>query len=244
MVAKYCAVTSENGETGADYESGRKHEKNRILTKDGKALKNYLAVDTSSSALIVVAKKDGKVFSTYEPDCAMKHSVLLMDKIDETLKKASLSLAECDFFSAVVGAGSFTGIRIGVSAMKGFALACNKPTLPVTSFACLEYNAIDGKVLCLIDALHDCYYVCGYEDGKESIPPSYVTEEEVLAWQKEGYILRASTPLAIAKKTEVQTFDGANGLCLAVEALSKQGAFGELNPLYIRKSSAEENVCK
>lgn len=201
-------------------------------------------MDTSSSALIVVAKKDGKVYSTYEPDCAMKHSVLLMDKIDETLKKASLSLNECDFFSAVVGAGSFTGIRIGVSAMKGFALACNKPTLPVTSFDCLEYNAVDGKILCVIDALHDCYYVCGYEDGKVRIPPSYVTEEEVLSFQNEGYVLRASTPLAIAQKTSVQTFDGANGLYLAVEALSAQNAFDQLNPLYIRKSSAEENVCK
>ena len=207
-------------------------------------MKNYLAVDTSGSALIVVARKDGKTYTSYTPDCAMKHSVLLMDKIDETLDKASLTLADCDFFSAVVGAGSFTGIRIGVSAMKGFALACNKPTLPVTSFACLEYNAIEGKVLCLIDALHDCYYVCGYEDGKESIPPSYVTEEEVLALQKQGYTLRASTKLAIADKTDVELCSAEDGLRLAVEALSTQGAFAPLNPLYIRKSSAEENVCK
>ena len=207
-------------------------------------MKNYLAVDTSGSALIVVAKKDGKIFSSYTPDCAMKHSVLLMDKIDETLEKASLSLAECDFFSAVVGAGSFTGIRIGVSAMKGFALACNKPTLPVTSFACLEYNAIDGKVLCLVDALHDSYYICGYENGKETIPPSYVTEAEVLALQKAGYALRAGTALPIAEKTEIEIFGDENGLALAVEALAKQDAFGELNPLYVRKSSAEENLCK
>lgn len=201
-------------------------------------------MDTSGSALIVVAKKDGKAYSTYLPDCAMKHSVLLMDAIDETLTRASLSLNDCDFFSAVVGAGSFTGIRIGVSAVKGFALACNKPTLPVTSFACLEYNAIDGKVLCLIDALHDCYYVCGYENGKETLSPAYVTEAEVLALQAQGYVLRANTKLAIAEKTEVELVNGETGLQLAVEALANAGAFGELNPLYIRKSSAEENACK
>lgn len=208
------------------------------------AVKNFLAVDTSGSALIVVAKKDGKTFTSYTPDCAMKHSVLLMDAIDETLDKANLTLSECDFFSAVVGAGSFTGIRIGVSAMKGFALAMGKPTLPVTSFACLEYTAIEGKTLCLIDALHGYYYVCGYENGKIVYSPAYVAEEEVLALHKQGYALRAFTKLGVAEKAPVEMMDGEKGLLCAVETLANENAFDELNPLYIRKSSAEENLCK
>ncbi|MBR2023355.1 MAG: tRNA (adenosine(37)-N6)-threonylcarbamoyltransferase complex dimerization subunit type 1 TsaB [Clostridia bacterium] len=207
-------------------------------------VKNFLAVDTSGSALIVVAKKDGKTFTSYTPDCAMKHSVLLMDAIDETLDKANLTLSECDFFSAVVGAGSFTGIRIGVSAMKGFALAMGKPTLPVTSFACLEYNAVEGKTLCLIDALHGYYYVCGYENGKITYPPAYVAEEEVLALYQQGYALRAFTKLGVAEKAPVEIMDGGKGLLCAVETLANDNAFDELNPLYIRKSSAEENLCK
>ncbi len=205
---------------------------------------NYLAVDTSGSALIVAVKKNGKTFTSYLPDCAMKHSVMLMDTIDKTLEQAGMTVVECDFFSAVVGAGSFTGIRIGVSAMKGFALACKKPTLPVTSFACLEYTDVEGKALCLVDALHDSYYICGYENGEMTVPPAYVTEAEVLALAKSGYRLRANTHLAIAQKTEVEVVSGERGLCLAVEKLAGERAFGELNPLYIRKSSAEENVCK
>ena len=165
----------------------------------------------------MVAAKDGKLFSSFTGDCAMKHSVLLMQKVEEVLTKASLSLAECDFFAAVVGAGSFTGIRIGISAVKGFALAFAKPTLSVTSFDVAAYNAIGqnaagmGKVLCLVDALH------GFSGVVQSAQLS----------------------------VDVEKADPAVGLQNAVCALSeKRGAFGELTALYIRKSSAELNLQK
>ena len=66
----------------------------------------------------VVARKNGEVFSAFLPDCAMSHSVRLMETVDQLLKRANLRLDECDFFAAAVGAGSFTGIRIGISAVK------------------------------------------------------------------------------------------------------------------------------
>ncbi|MBQ8323036.1 MAG: tRNA (adenosine(37)-N6)-threonylcarbamoyltransferase complex dimerization subunit type 1 TsaB [Clostridia bacterium] len=202
-------------------------------------MKNYLAIDTSGGYLSVVAVKDGKAFTSYVPDCAMRQSVLLMDEIDRVLKQAEMTVSDCDFFAAVVGAGSFTGIRIGISAAKGFALACGKPTLPVTSFDVLAYNAIDEKVLCLVDAMHGYYYACGYENGKAIAQPAYLSEAEALALAKtEGYALRAGAPLPIA--TEV--VEPAEGLKKAVGALAEQGAFGELTAVYVRKSSAEENL--
>lgn len=198
--------------------------------------------------MAVVAAKDGRLFSTYLPDCAMLHSVSLMGAVEETLKKAELELSECDFFAAVVGAGSFTGIRIGISAIKGFALAFGKPTLPVTSFDVAAYNAVDGapaeKTLCLVDALHDAYYACGYENGGVSYAPAYLTEEEVLALIGEGYALRSCSALPIAEKVAVEVVDPVTGLQNAVCALSEKGAFGELVALYVRKSSAELNLGK
>ena len=176
----------------------------------------------------------------------MKHSVLLMQKVEEVLTKASLSLAECDFFAAVVGAGSFTGIRIGISAVKGFCLAFDKPALPITSFDLAAYNAIDApkKILCLVDALHDCYYVCGYEGGKIVYPPAYLSEEEVLELAKQGYALYACGHLAIAEKAPLTVVDPCLGLQKAALALSEKEAFGELTALYVRKSSAELNLGK
>ena len=207
---------------------------------------NFLAVDTSSDYLSIVAVKNGETFSVFLPDCAMKHSVTLMTKVDEVLAQAQLRVEDCAFFSATVGAGSFTGIRIGISAMKGFALACGKPTLPVTSFDALAYNSINpsGKILCLVDALHGFYYACGYENGVVIYPPAYISEEEVLALAENGYTLRSASLLPISEKTAVEIVSPVVGLENAVRAKSEQSAFGALEALYVRKSSAELNLCR
>lgn len=211
-------------------------------------MKNYLAIDTSGDSLTVVAVKDGKAYERFIDDCAMKHSVTLMNEIDALLTESKSKLDEFDFFACVIGAGSFTGIRIGISAIKGFALALKKPTLPVTSFDVLAYNGIDkgglDKTLCLVDALHDCYYACGYEGGKECVSPCYLTEEEVLALVAQGYRLRAGSVLPISSKAEVEAVSVAKGLQNAVEILAEKQAFGELVALYVRKSSAEINLEK
>lgn len=208
-------------------------------------MQNYLAVDTSGNHLCVIASKNGKAHVVYLPNCAMKHAVSLMPAVEEALAKANLSLSECDFFGAVVGAGSFTGIRIGISAAKGFCLAYDKPSLPITSFDVIAYNALEGdssKILCLIDALHDCYYACGYENGKISYAPAYVTEEEVLALASEGYRLYATSPLPVWEKAPLSVVAPDEGLQKAVESLAKNGSFGEMTALYVRKSSAELNL--
>lgn len=208
-------------------------------------MSNFLAIDTSGSYMTVLAYKNGRVFCSYVSDCAMKQSTLLMTAVDETLKKADMSLSECDFFAAVVGAGSFTGIRIGISAVKGFSLAYDKPSLPVTSFDVAAYNAIDGnngKMLCLVDAMHDCYYACGYENGTVCYPPAYITEEEALALKEEGYALYACAKIPLCEKAKVEIVDPADGLQKAVLALAEKGAFAQLSALYVRKSSAELNA--
>ena len=206
-------------------------------------MKNCLAIDTSCHYLTVVAVKNGQAFSTFLPDCAMKHSVSIMGAIDETLQKANLDLKDCDFFASVVGAGSFTGIRIGISVIKGFCLAYKKPSLPVTSFDVASYNAIDTdkkKKLCLVDAMHDCYYVCGYEGEEVVLPPTYLAEEEILALADE-YALVACADLPIGEKVSVAVVDPVEGLKNAARALGEKNAFGDLEALYVRKSSAELN---
>ncbi len=207
---------------------------------------NFLALDTSGNYLTVIVRKDGEIFSTFLPDCAMRHSVSVMPAVDETLKKANMTLAECDFFAAVVGAGSFTGIRIGISIVKGFCLAYGKPALPITSFDVAAYNGIDGegRVLCLVDALHDCYYACGYEGERLAYPPAYLSEEEVLSLVEEGYALRALTELPLGEKATVEKGSPVEGLKNAAIVLAEKAAFGALTALYVRKSSAELNLGK
>ena len=195
--------------------------------------------------MTLLAAKDGQVFSTYLPDCAMKQSVRLMTEVDALIKRANLSLSECDFFSAVTGPGSFTGIRIGISAIKGFCLAFDKPALGVTSFEIIAYNALeDGKILALIDAGHDAYYACGYEKGEIILAPCYLTEDEVLEKVEKGYALYSTAELPIYQKSAGKVLSSVDGFEKALKAKADYVSGNDLSALYVRKSSAELNLKK
>ena len=207
---------------------------------------NYLAIDTANEYLTVLAVKDGKATYSHLPDCAMRHSIALMTEVDKVLGQAALALDDCDFFACVVGAGSFTGIRIGIATVKGLCLACGKPALPVTSFEISAYNTLErvDKPLALVGAGHGAYYVCGFDGAGETLlPPSYLTEDEVLQKCAEGF-----SPVSVGVKTlggtPVRSVDPVAGLQTAVERKACQGAFGELQAVYVRKSSAELNLQK
>jgi len=198
-------------------------------------MSNFLAIDTSSRYLTVLAVKGEKRIMRFMPDCAMKHSVILMDEIDKALKEAELTPAECDFFAAVTGPGSFTGIRIGISTAKGFALAAEKPLLGVTTFDLLAYNVQDDNFFVCVDAAHSHYYVCGYgKDKNITMPPVYMDEESVRKLEGDFYGFE-DLPLPRYSKLEVQNCLHP-AICLSLGRLT-----GDIHALYVRKSQAEEN---
>ena len=80
--------------------------------------------------------------------------------------------------------------------------------------------------------------------GKVILEPAYITETEVLALASDGYALCAATALPLSAKTNVRIIDPIQGLVKAVEVKSQNGEFAPLDALYVRKSSAEINLCK
>ena len=198
---------------------------------------NYLAIDTSGKALIIVACFDGKTRTFYEPDCGVRHSVDLMPEIEKLLSDMGADLKNADFIACVVGAGSFTGIRIGVSTAKALCFAFGKPALSITSFDTLAYNK-KGRVMAVIDAGHGGYYVCCYEDFNVAVKPHFT---DMAGVEELAKIYRPVSAAPVeGLKTEVVC--PKTGLVKAVERLSeKASADAEaLVPLYIRKSQAEE----
>ena len=196
---------------------------------------DFLAVDTSSKYLTVIAKKGDKTVRRYLGECAMKHSVILMSEIDEALKQADMSPSDCGFFAAVTGPGSFTGIRIGISAVKGMAFATGKKLLGVTSFDLIAYNVISCSDFAVaIDAMHGMYYVCGYDkDKKVCVPPCYISGEKVR---------ELNVPVYGFEQLPLDNYTKLNaGDCLynAVCALS-DNLTDTIHALYVRKSQAEE----
>lgn len=198
-------------------------------------MSNFLAIDTSSRYLTVLAVKGAKVVLRHLPDCALQHSVVLMDEVDKALKEAGLTPADCDFFAAVTGPGSFTGIRIGISTVKGFAVGTDKPTLAVTAFDLLAYNVRDNNFYTVIDAAHGHLYICGFNGKKEvTLSPCYKTREEV---ESAGVPLYGFEDLALKNYTKLNMKD----LLYPAVIANKERLSDKIEALYIRKSQAEEN---
>ena len=200
---------------------------------------NYLAVDTSGKNLTVIICKEGATTVYHDDECGVNHSVALMPKIEELAKDVGFDFNTADFFACVVGAGSFTGIRIGVSTIKAMCFAFNKPCLSITSFDTLAYNVKDGKVLAVIDAKHNGFYVCGYQDKKVILQPAYLMRQEVEKL-KEEYKMVAIDKI---DGFEILPVSVAEGLKIAIENKKEDISFDleSLVPLYVRKSQAEEN---
>lgn len=195
-------------------------------------MNNFLAIDTSSRYLTVLAVKGEKIALRYLPDCAMKHSVILMDEIDGAMKEVLLRPDECDFFAAVTGPGSFTGIRIGIATAKGFALGANKPLLPITSFELLAYNVTDEKFYTVIDAMHDHYYVCGYDGGKrEILAPCYLGRDGTEA---------LDAPLYGFEDLKLSNYTRISPDILKAVKSNTGKLTHDMHALYVRKSQAEE----
>ncbi len=199
---------------------------------------NYIAIDTSSKNLIIVICKDGQKHCCFDRECGVKHSDKIMVEIERLIIESDFDLRKADFIACVTGAGSFTGIRIGVATVKALCFANNIPFLEVTSFDTLAYNEKSGKTLAVIDAGHNGFYACGYEDGSVILQPSYLMREDIIALSKE-YKLVSEREVDGLKLKVVNPLDG---LILAIEKKSNEtdSNLDNLIPLYVRKSQAEE----
>lgn len=197
---------------------------------------NYLAVDTSGKHLTVLLKKDGQVYEFFDKDCGVFHSVKIMLEIENILARAKMRLSDVDFFACTVGAGSFTGIRIGVSTIKALAFANNKPILRITSFDTLAYNKDSERVLAVIDAKHNGYYVCPYVDGVAGVA-EYVLKDRLSDFCDYTFV---SGECLAGVNTEVVSC--VKGFARAIENKTAEitSDINSLTPLYVRKSQAEE----
>jgi len=197
-------------------------------------MSNFLAIDTSSRYLTVLAQKGGKTALRYLPDCAMQHSVVLMDEIDGALNEIGLRPDECDFFAAVTGPGSFTGIRIGIATAKGFALGTGKPLLSLTAFDLIAYNVNSENFFVVIDAAHSHYYVCGYGKGREkTLAPCYM---DAAAVNTLNASLFGFEDLPLENYTRLNVKDCLHPAICLNECNLSDG----MQALYVRKSQAEE----
>ena len=123
-----------------------------------------LAIDTTTNFLTLGIYDKGRTFE-YNLKTGRKLSQLLAPTIKRVLCSLGLVLSDMDYFAAGCGPGSFTGIRLGLSMIKGFSLALNKPVIGESTLDILAMNSpvTDRKIMPAIDAKRGLVYSCAYK---------------------------------------------------------------------------------
>ena len=99
---------------------------------------NILALDCAVTRISLAVKTDSKFISTTY-DIGMRQSEILVPSIDELIKKAEISPSELNATTLTLGPGSFTGLRLGISALKAIELAYNVPVYGISSLEAYAY---------------------------------------------------------------------------------------------------------
>ena len=113
-----------------------------------------LALETSAKAVSAAITEDGRVLASGYQDTGLTHSRTLMPIVEHLLKNTGMALKDCGAVAVAAGPGSFTGIRIGVSAAKGLAFGAELPAAGVSTLAAMARNVSfwEGLAVCAMDA--------------------------------------------------------------------------------------------
>lgn len=221
-----------------------------------------LSVDSTAQTGSVGIIENGKIFALYTIE-AQTHSTTLLPMIESAMKSLGVSLTDMDLLAVSNGPGSFTGIRIGVAAVKGLAFKDNIPCVGVSSLEAMAYNfvGLDGIVCPVINARRSQVYTALFrisdgtvtrltEDCVALIPdldslfsdfdcPVYFTGDAAeTVYESVNYAKKILPPVLLRRPN-------AFGVAAAAEKTFKESetpsAFTEdkLSPAYLRKTQAE-----
>lgn len=221
-----------------------------------------LALETSAKSVSTAVTEDGTVLASAYQNRGLTHSVTLMPLVDGMLHTAGLTLDDIGLIAVANGPGSFTGLRIGVSAAKGLAWARDLPCCGVSTLAAMARNAadFDGLVIGAMDARRQQIYhglfrgengavtrLCddcaiGLEELAERLrqrPEQKLAVGDGAALCA-GYLNNAGIPCRVADSAH--RMQSAVGVALCAEEMAARGetvtAQG-LEPVYLRLSQAE-----
>ena len=202
-----------------------------------------LAIDTAGTgcyAALYNSDRDA-ILGTAGADIGRGHAEQLMAFVDAALDAAGLTLQDVGRIAVTIGPGSFTGIRVGVAAARGLALALGVPAVGVSSLSALASDRHAGKpLLVAMDAKRDEVYAQTFAaDGGESSPPAILSLDEAkrLAATHDGDIAGSAAPLlrdGAAQETN----------SVSIETVARLGAdldpaVHQPKPLYLRGPDAK-----
>ena len=212
-----------------------------------------LALETSAKSVSAAVTENGAVLASAYQNRGLTHSVTLMPLVDGMLHAAGLTLDDMGLIAVANGPGSFTGLRIGVSAAKGLAWAKELPCCGVSTLAAMARTSADhhGLVIGAMDARRQQIYHALFraEDCAISLdelasqlrddPADKLVVGDGAALCA-GYLNDANIPCRMAD--ESHRMQSAVGVALCAGELAAQGetvTAQALEPVYLRLSQAE-----
>ncbi|QDZ00249.1 tRNA (adenosine(37)-N6)-threonylcarbamoyltransferase complex dimerization subunit type 1 TsaB [Nitratireductor mangrovi] len=178
-----------------------------------------LAIDTAAElcAACVFDAAAGVELGRSVRDIGKGHAEVLMPVIAEALSEAGTAYDGLGAVAVAVGPGSFTGVRIGVAAARGLALALGIPATGVTTLAAIAHEArraYPGRaVLAVIDAKRDELYAALFDaEGSETAPPFITHAAEAAALARDADAVLAGSGAAL-----VAAVPGAPPFAIAAE---------------------------
>ena len=214
---------------------------------------------SAKSASVAICNENGLVSQNFQ-NSGLTHSRTLLPMAEDMLKNLSMTLDDIDLIAVAHGPGSFTGIRIGVSAVKGLAWAAEKPVCGVSTLQAMAYNGIvlpEGSLICCaMDAKRSQFYNALFEI-RDGIPIRICEDraigitklvEDIENMKKNVFIVGDGASMCYnalenlnvnaVLAPEPLRWQSAWGVCMAAKNENHQSVH-ELLPVYLRLSQAE-----
>ncbi|MCL1788758.1 MAG: tRNA (adenosine(37)-N6)-threonylcarbamoyltransferase complex dimerization subunit type 1 TsaB [Oscillospiraceae bacterium] len=211
-----------------------------------------LGLDSSATAASCAITENGKILGYAAVNVKITHSQTLIPLVESVLKAAGISLDEIDALAVSSGPGSFTGLRISVSAVKGMAFVREIPVSGVSTLLSMAYNLIgrDCIVCAVMDARRNQVYNALFDiNGKvvKRLTPDRAISldelgEELVDFSDKGVVLvgdgaeLAESKLGLPIAPEIIRYQNAASVCFAAKEFTTAK---KLMPVYIRKPQAE-----
>lgn len=199
-----------------------------------------LGIDTTRKSAKIFVQNDNQNYVETVDD-KIKHSEGLFLYLEKALLINKLELNDFDCFCGVVGPGSFTGIRVGMSVIKAFAKALNKKIIALNSFE-IVCDYIKNGVFLLNSTAANCYFA--------DIKNGQVIESGVIAkcnilnkFDKRIYILEEEQNIINLEYKDIEIISNFDELYFnAVNRKINSDDYGAFEPYYLQLSQAERNV--
>ncbi len=210
---------------------------------------NVLAIDTATSALNLAVSFGGDRLVKLSEQIGVSHGQFLITKIGQLLDSAGLDRGDLDGIAVSTGPGSFTGLRVGLAAAKGMAVATDIPIVGVSLFDVAAHRLGERDACVVVPFKRDEYFVALVTQGAwtpdnvTAVPKTelaeFVGDRQVVAI---GIDLAGLYPqLTLAEPSGRIEYDAGDLLVLGQARFSagESDDIARLEPLYLMKSQAE-----